>query len=202
MMKYNPDGQLYKVTTTFSQFAFLNILYLISCIPIFTIGAATSALYEVTIRYADDERGELISGYLRALRTNFTKATGSFLLLTLPMIALIYSSIFWFSGQTILTSICAILLIAVTIYLFIVLVYCLALIGRFENSFKHTLKNAFLLPLAEPVRSLGLALIPITAFCLVVLFPVFKILLLIFGFSFAIYCSSFLLLAVFRKQRA
>ncbi|WP_430610056.1 YesL family protein [Enterococcus sp. DIV0876] len=199
-MKYNPDGQLYKVTTVFSHFTLLNILYLISCLPIFTIGAATSALYEVTIRYADDEGGELIAGYIRALRTNFVKATGSFLLLLLPMIALLYSSVFWFSAQTILASIFAVLLIAVAVYLFIVLVYCLALIGRYENSFKNTLKNAFLLPLTDPVRSLGLALIPITAFCLVVLFPIFKILLLIFGFSFVIYCSSFLLLSVFRKQ--
>ena len=80
-MKYNPDGQLYKITTVFSQFTLLNLLYIVSCLPIITIGAATAALYEVTIRYADEERGELIVGYVRALRANFMKATGSFLLL-------------------------------------------------------------------------------------------------------------------------
>ncbi len=36
-MKYNPDGQLYKITTVFSQFTLLNLLYIIS---------ATSKLYE------------------------------------------------------------------------------------------------------------------------------------------------------------
>ncbi len=201
-MKYNPDGQFYKVTTTIFQFTFLNILFLLSCLPLFTIGAATSALFEVTIRFADDERGELIIGYLQALRTNFMQATASFLLLLFPIVALIYSSLFWFSAETILASVFALLLTVAALYLFIVLVYCLALVGRYENSFKHTLKNAFLLPLSAPVRSLGLALIPVTAFCMVILFPVVKMLLLIFGFSFVIYCSSFLLLSVFRKQHA
>lgn len=201
-MKYNPDGQLYKITTVFSQFTLLNLLYIISCLPIITIGAATAALYEVTIRYADEERGELIVGYVRALRANFMKATGCFLLLGLPMVALLYSSLFWFSSKTILASIFAFVLIVTAIYLFIVLVYCLALIGRYENSFRQTIKNAFLLPIADPIRSLALALIPIAAFCFVVLFPLFKFLLLIFGFSFVIYCSSFLLLSIFRNQQA
>lgn len=194
--------QLYKITTVFSQFTLLNLLYIVSCLPIITIGAATAALYEVTIRYADEERGELIVGYVRALRANFMKATGSFLLLGLPMVALLYSSLFWFSSKTILASIFAFVLIVTAIYLFIVLVYCLALIGRYENSFRQTLKNAFLLPIADPIRSLALALIPIAAFCFVVLFPLFKFLLLIFGFSFVIYCSSFLLLSIFRNQQA
>jgi uncharacterized membrane protein YesL len=201
-MKYNPDGQLYKITTVFSQFILLNVLYLLFCLPVVTIGAATSALFEVTLRYADDERGELIAGFLRAFRANWKKATGAFVLLVLPIAALIYSGFFWFSGGTFLTSIIAVISFVSSGYFFLVLVYSLALFGRFENTFKQTIKNAFLLPLAEMVRSLGLLLIPITLFCLVVLFPLFKLLFALFGFAFAMYCSSFLLLAVFRHQRS
>jgi len=70
-MKYNPDGQLYKITTVFSQFTLLNLLYIFSCLPIITIGPATSALYEVTFRYLDEERGDLFVGYVLALRLQF-----------------------------------------------------------------------------------------------------------------------------------
>lgn len=201
-MKYNPDGQLYKITTVFSQFILLNALYLLFCLPIVTIGAATSALFEVTLRYADDERGELIVSFLRAFRFTWKKATGAYLLLGLPIAALLYSGFFWFSGGTLLTSIPAMISFVSSGYFFLVLVYSLALLGRFENTFKQTIKNAFLLPLAEMVRSLGLLLLPITIFCLIVLFPLFKLFFALFGFAFAMYCSSFLLLSVFRHQRS
>ena len=67
-MKFNADGSFYKITTITTQFIALNLLYLICCLPIITIGAATTALLDVTLHYADGEKGYLIKDYFLSLK--------------------------------------------------------------------------------------------------------------------------------------
>lgn len=198
-MKFNPDGQLYKLTTVTTQFIFLNLLYILSCLPIITIGVATSALFEVLLRYADNERGNLIRDYFQAIKSNWKQATAAFVVLSVPIALLIYSSSFWFGGGTILTSIIGVVSAILAAYFFVVLALSLSLIGRYKNSLKQTLKNAFLLPVADPIRSLGVLLIPVVLFCLMVLFPGFRLFLPLFGFVLICYCSAFLLLSIFKR---
>lgn len=201
IMKFNIDNAFFRGMTTFTHFIFLNFIYLCLCIPIVTIGAATSAMFEVTMRFADNERGYLIKGYFSALKTNAKNSTIIYLAVLVPMIFLMFISFFWLSFKTILTSIVGVFFFFFIAYLFIVLVYGLALVARYDNSIKQTLKNAFLLPVAEPVRSLGLLLIPVSAYCMVVISVIFKVSMIIFGFAFCIYCSSFLLLSIFNKHK-
>lgn len=200
-MKFNIDNAFFRGMTTFTHFIFLNFIYLLLCVPVITIGAATSALFEVTMRFADHERGYLIKGYFTALKTNFKNATIVYLALLLPMILLMFIAFFWLSFETIPTSIVGVFFFFFIAYLFIVLVYSLALVARYDNSIKQTLKNAFLLPVAEPIRSLGLLLIPVVVYCMVVISIIFKVSMVIFGFAFCIYCSSFLLLSIFKEHK-
>lgn len=43
-IKFNPNGFFFRVMTTLGSLVFYNLLWLLFCIPIFTIGAATTAL--------------------------------------------------------------------------------------------------------------------------------------------------------------
>ncbi|MRJ46974.1 YesL family protein [Fundicoccus ignavus] len=198
-MKFNPDGTLYKLTTVTSQFIFLNVLYIISCIPIVTIGVATSALFEVLLRYADDERGNLIRDYFIALKSNWKQASLAYLCLFFPIALLIYSSTFWFSIGSILSSIVGVVAAIIAAYLLTVFLFSMALIGRYQNTLRQTLKNACLIAVADPIRALGVLLIPVTLFCLMVIFPGFRLFLPLFGFVLMAYCCAFLLLSIFKR---
>ena len=48
-------------------------------------------------------------------------------------------------------------------YLFAAFLYGMAQVACFRNTVRQTLKNALLLPAAEPVRTLGILLFPVTA---------------------------------------
>jgi hypothetical protein len=60
-VRIDPDSRSVQGLTTFLHFVALNVLYIVACLPVVTAGAATAALYEVTLRYADEERGYLLS---------------------------------------------------------------------------------------------------------------------------------------------
>lgn len=75
--------------------AILNLLFLLTCIPVFTVGAAVTALYDVLLRLVKDEEGALVKGYFRAFAENFKKATLCFLPMLLVMLVLVWN-LYWY----------------------------------------------------------------------------------------------------------
>ncbi|MGM0125455.1 hypothetical protein IGI37_002854 [Enterococcus sp. AZ194] len=198
-MKFNMDSSFHQGLTLFIQFVLLNVLFILTCLPIVTIGASVTALLAVTTKYAEHQDAYLIKDYFSYFKQNFKQATAAFFSLGLPMLFLFFSSIFWFAFKTILTSIIGIFALFIAAFFLLSLLLSFSLIGRYKNTLKQTLKNALLLPFDNPVKVIGVLLLPVTIFCLLVLMPGMKLLLFVFGFSFAAYCCSFLFLSIYKQ---
>ncbi|OJG20314.1 hypothetical protein RU97_GL000547 [Enterococcus canis] len=199
-MKFNPDSSFFKGITLASQFIALNFLFILSCLPVLTIGAATAAMLDVSLRYADHEQGYLLKGYFNSFIKNWRRATIIFACFGVPIVLLVLASFFWFSLQNILGTIIGLLAAFIAVYFFICWLVATSLVVRYETPIKQLLKNALLLPIAHPVKIGALFLIPLTLFCLMILMPGFKIPILSVGFAFSFYCSAFLLLSVFQQH--
>jgi len=199
-MQIDPNGKTVQGLTAFLAFVALNILYLLTCLPIVTIGAATSALYEVTIRYADDESGRPLADYFPAFGRNFRRASLASLCLLVPVILLAYSVVFWWANPSTLGAVAAVFAAVAAIYLFIAWMYAMALVAWFDTRLKQTLKNALLLPGAEPSRTFGIILIPVALGAITLLFPPFGFIVLTVGFSVGAYATAFLFRSVFSRH--
>lgn len=199
-MRIDPDGRTTQGITVLILFAALNVLYLVSCLPVVTIGAATSSLLEVTHRYADDERGDLVRGYLAALRRNLGRGTLVFLALGVPAAMLAFSGAFWFSLPGIPTAVAGLLSLLAVAFLLAASLYGFALVGTHDAPLGRTLRNALLLPLAEPVRTAALVLIPVTGLALLYVWPPAWVLGATVGFSVGAYFQALVLRNVFARQ--
>ena len=100
-MRIDPENRVAQGLTGFLSLRRAQLLYLLLCLPIVTIGAATSALYEVMIRFSDDERGRPLKDFFPAFRRNFVRATLVALCLLPPVVLLAFSSVFWFSQDSV-----------------------------------------------------------------------------------------------------
>lgn len=60
----------------------LSILWFLTSIPLFTIGASTTAAYSVALELAFGAHPAIISGYFAAFKRNFLRSTAVFLVLT------------------------------------------------------------------------------------------------------------------------
>lgn len=69
------DTWFSKIMTRIADLIILNVLFMISCIPVFTIGSAVAALYTVTMQMCRDEESYIIKEFWGAFRNNFKKAT-------------------------------------------------------------------------------------------------------------------------------
>lgn len=187
--------------TRLTDMVILNILFIISCIPIVTIGASVTALYSVTLKMAKNEESYISSGFLRAFKTNFRFGTLSWMLLLISGIILWMDyralSVMSFSNKGFLY---AVLIAALILFLFPA-IYIFPYIARFENTLKNTLKNAFLMSILQLPYTI-LFLLILAAAVLLTLCVDIRIagfLWIVIGFSGIAYLNSILFRRVFRK---
>ena len=182
---------------TLCNFIVLNLIFLITCIPVFTIGAALSSLYCVTMKEARGEYGYLVRTYLQEFKKNFKSGTKAFLILFAAGALLLFNLVFWFTFGTIPATVISALLFVACIAWFFVFTYTFPLIARFENTTKQTLQNAFCLTMSHVKATLFLLLIDALVFFFCLFLAPMKLLMVLFGFAFIAYCQSFILIKVF-----
>lgn len=179
----------------------LNVLWIVCSIPIVTIGASTTAMYSVMLKFVKNEEGYIAKGFFRAWKENFKQSTIVWLLLII--LGGIWYVDFVFanaiggavgSALKTLLILCGFLLLSVAAYAF-------PLIARYENSLKVTLKNAMLLAIGKLPYTLLMVGLFITVLCftfwdistMMIAFPFW----LMLGVSGICWINSWLLRKVF-----
>ena len=201
-MKIDLEGRALQGLTSFATFVVLNLLYLLTCLPIITIGAATSSLYEVALRYADDERGNLLRDYVGTLPRNARRGTAVLLALGVPMLMLLFAARFWYTFGSALSLLGMLVAALAAIYLFAAMLHAFALVAAFKAGVRATLRNAVLMPGAEPLRTAGLVLLPVMIVLLSLVFPSMLVLVGTIGCSVGAYIGALLLRPVYRRLSA
>jgi len=200
---FNPDSPLMRFLSRVADMMLLNILWLLCCVPIVTAGAATTAMYHVTLKLAAGEEEGILKTFWRGLKTNFAPATKVFLLLLLPLLFVIGDGVLLLLGvfgDGVLNNV----LLALPIVVFsMVWTYVFPLVAKFENPAGVTVKNALLLCVANLPKTIlmtALNLFPIVWMILEpVLFARCAVIFLMGGFAWIAYCNGILLNKIFTR---
>ena len=131
---------------------YLNLLWFVCSIPIFTIGAATTALYYASLKIVRDEDNHVGALFFRSFRENFRQATQLWLILLAVGMFLgtdgyiLYHLRLTSEGPVAVlwTLVLAIVIASAVVYV-IVLLYVFPLVASVHNTNRAMLKNAFLI---------------------------------------------------------
>lgn len=160
---FSPDGKLARFLNGLGNLIVLNILTIICCIPVFTAGAAMTALYTMVMRMVRKEEGKIISEYLKAFKDNFKQATILWLIFG-GLIAFMTFDIWILRSLTgTFGMVYRVILFVIILVFVMVLIHIFAVLARFDNTIKNTAKNALLFcvgKLPQAVLMLVLTLIP------------------------------------------
>ena len=177
----------------------LNLVALLMCLPVITIGASLTAMHYVLLKMVRGEEGYIVKSYFRSFKRNFVQATALWLIF-LVVWSLMGSNLYmiirgsgrypiWLPGSMLVG---ALLLIMIMIYTF-------AMLSRFDAGVFHTLINAVMLTFGEMPRSLEMLVItivpPAAFFLSSILLPV----LVLFGLSVPGYACAMIYDPIFRK---
>lgn len=179
----------------------LNVIFLLTCIPIITIGASLTAMYGVTLKWAKHEEPYVVRTFFRIWKENFVQSTicwviEIFVFLILAMDVRICT--FMTGGtQTLLIVVTGILgllwLISVT--------FVFPIIAKFELPIKNILINSICMPLSNlmaAITVLAINVLPLLiAISSSVIFYLWVYLLIMGWFAAVAYGESFFINRIF-----
>lgn len=201
---FNYDNPVWRFIGKFGDLILLNILWLIFSIPIFTIGASTTAVYYVTLKLARDDDGYTIRSFFKSFKENFKQATVIWLVL-LAIGAILGVDLYFFArlftGSGTIKTVMLTVFLALAIVYAAVFMYIFPLQSRFFNSVKKTFFNAFFMSLRHLFRTIGMIVINVALIVMGFVFVVPPVLMIfmLFGFPILAFINSYILSPVFEK---
>ena len=197
---FSPDSKFMQAMARVYDLVILNLLFLLSCVPLITIGAASAALYTVCFRIGTDREQGIFRSYFQAFRENFRQGTILWLIAVVFFGAGIVNVFLFYSMEGPLHYL-FLLMTALMVLGVLMYSYAFPLISQFHNKNLPTLKNAFCLSLGYLPWSLVIAVVNVfpLALALVALYLFLQMgfVWAFLYFSAAAYINALLLKKVF-----
>ena len=167
------DSALMQTLTRIADVMILNILFIVTCLPIITIGASLTALNATAMRIVSGTDHAVTRDYFTAFRRDFRQSTvvaailalvaGAFAAWYLVVTQLVADAVVQF---LLLGGWFVLLFIAVTSVLFV-----FPYLARFEDSTRDVFRNARLIGLRHPLAALAVLCVTALAVLVSVFYP-------------------------------
>ena len=193
---FNFEGPVFSFLSRLADLFWLNLLFIVCCIPVVTIGAASTAMHYVTLKMAKDEEGYITKSYFKAFKDNFIQATIIWVIFLVIMLVMFMDLRIANGGIT--ADLFAdpmvrnIVIVAVGVMVIVVamtLTYVFPILAQFDNTVKNTIKNAFLISIRHLPYTIAMIFITFLPVVMIWFFPTLLLLVLIM-FSATAYINS------------
>ena len=203
---FDTDNFLMRFCEKVLDIVTVNLLFVVSCLPIVTIGIAKISLYQTIFEVKSSRRVPVFKTYMRAFKQNLKLGLQLGLLeLGIFLISVVDLSLFW--GQTslgfqLIKAIC----LGILIFLTLVMLASYPIAARYDLTWKEVLQKGLLLVsfnfvwffLMLAIILLIMMLLYLSGFTLVLGGSAF----LLFGFGLLAFCQAGLMEKLFAKYQA
>ena len=203
---FDTDNFLMRFCEKVLDIVTVNLLFVVSCLPIVTIGVEKISLYQTIFEVKSSRRVPVFKTYMRAFKQNLKLGLQLGLLeLGIFLISVVDLSLFW--GQTslgfqLIKAIC----LGILIFLTLVMLASYPIAARYDLTWKEVLQKGLLLVsfnfvwffLMLAIILLIIMLLYLSGFTLVLGGSAF----LLFGFGLLAFCQAGLMEKLFAKYQA
>ena len=140
------DNNFFEVLGKITDIIILNLLCLLFCLPILTIGASLTATYYVAMKMVKDEETYIIKEFFKSFKDNFKiSSTIWMIFLFVAGILILDFNICSFMENKILLKVLEFIFTPAGVVFVISLMYIFPIIAKFDNSIKNTMLNSILI---------------------------------------------------------
>ena len=167
MKLFSPDSKFMRAMSTLGDLLVLNLVFLVCCVPLVTIGPAVAALYTAAFRIVRDTGGRPVKMFFQAFRQNLRRGIGLWLLLLLAG-AVVGLDIWLFTAFAEALRFLVVLFGILLVLVLFTAGYAFPLLSQFDNTVKGTIKNALFLSLGYLPRTIAITVLNVFPFALLV----------------------------------
>lgn len=194
---FNPENRFWSFLNKIVDAMFLGILWGLASLPIITAGAATTALYQFTLKQTDDEEGYAWKSFWSAFRKNFLQATALWLI----VLALgVFAALDLYACTTLaiptpLRVLCFSLVLAFAFVYASSALYVFPILSRFHLPIKKILSNSVVMAMGNLAVTITIltvyAIFLVISWHMLLLFPILM--------AIAMFINSYLFRHVFSR---
>lgn len=192
---FNLDNPFFSGLNKIVDAFFLSVIFLITCLPIITIGPALTALYYATAKSLRRDRGYISKEYFKAFKVNFGQGVISGLIVTVAAFILVID---WNYAKRLHNNVGVVLFTiftALIVILFCISIYVFPVLSRFKTKTLHLFKTAFFMSMRHLPSTILMAIIVLFFVLLVYLFRI----PILFAPALCALVVSFLMERIFKK---
>lgn len=149
-------NRLFNLDNPFMQFLFrvsdliiLNLIFMLSCIPIVTIGASISALHSVCLKIVRGQESYMWQGFWKAFRQNFKQGTVLWIISIVIFFVIHMDFTILNAGDHPLFGYVKVALGSVTAVLFSMFIYVFPIISHFRCTIRQAIKNSLFMTIGH-----------------------------------------------------
>lgn len=196
---FDIDSPIMRFLSRVADMVILNLLVLVCCMPIITVGAAFTAMHYVLLKMVRDEEGYLVRGFFKSFGRNFKQATLIWLMMLVAVIIFVGDWFIFSYSRVAFPKALIVGVIAVGVIVSMVAMYVFPLLARFDNTIRHTIHNAALLAIANLPRTILMMILYAVPWVIGYFSPYSHIFIIMFGISVPAYASAWLYSNIFKK---
>ena len=203
---FNMDNKFFSMMGRAADLMILNIVFIICCLPIVTIGASLTALHYVTLKMVRNEESYIVKSFFKSFKQNFKQATIINIIMLLTAAVLFIDLRIAKAGSGAMYKGLFSLFIAFALIYAMILLYIYPILAKFFNSVKNTFVNAFLMSVRHLPLTLLMLVISASPLLLMWLFAyvsyaqftsILIMLFILMGFSTLAYWKSKIFVKIF-----
>lgn len=186
MFNLNSDNWISRFFARLTDLFLLQMLFILTSIPLVTIGAGICALYSVCRKLRQDSISGVTAAYFQDFAANWKQATAAWLLFPVAGFV-VFAGLQYYTAGGVLSILGRVLIFLAAAVVCLVFLYLFPMIAWLENPLFLQMKNALVLSLAHiPATILELGTLVAAYFIARFLYPLF----LFVGVSATIYILS------------
>lgn len=195
---FNMDNPFFATLTKIYDIMFLSLLWMLFCIPIITIGPATTAMYYAVVKVIRKERGYLFREFFKAFRLNFKKGAIVGVILSILFGVILFDISYAVNALAIDATKGSLMIgvfLALAFLLLSFITYVFPILSRFEMTLKQLIKAAVYMSMRHLHFTVLMVVVTLIAFYGVYIIPI--AVFIIPALSMVI--NSFMMEKVFKK---
>ena len=196
---FNLDSSFMIFLSNLVDVIILNVVCLICCIPIVTIGPAITAMHYVALKMVKNENAYTVKTFFRAFKDNLKQSMIVWLIFLAVTVVCVFDlkilQALGMNENRVFVSIIG----AIYMFVCLTMMYIFPILARFENSLFQTIKNAFLMCILNIGKTIVMAIIYIIPFVILPLDINMVAAFLLLGLSGPAYLNSYVWKRIFKK---
>lgn len=198
----NEDNVIHIFLNKLGDIIVANLLFLVCCIPIITIGPALTALYHCMLRTVKGNNNGTTKTFFRAFKENFRQSLIVWLGLLAVGFILFLNIRFLQNTASVVNKPLFYVSLGIAGLVIILALYIFPVIAAFANTTVNLLKNAYVFAFLHFPSTLAIAVITILPMFMtyrdIKLMPLYACCWFFFGFGLTAYVNSLLLYRMFK----